>query len=380
MSNETEAVHEAPVSVTADPPVVTGSLHQPPSTGQKWKQRLAFRRISGIYIFVVIFAIFAIRIPDTFLTTSTWSSLLSEQAVTTLVAVGLVVALASGVFDLSVGAVMGCSAAVTAYLVVNSHWSVWPALAASIVFGLLVGCLNALVVVKFRVDSFIGTLGMQSVLYAILLWVTNGQQIVGLPSVFLSMAYNKFLGIPLPFYIMLVVAFGLWYMMELTPLGRFIEATGGNRDAARLAGVPTTRLMSFAFLMSAVVAALAGVVLLSRVSGAAPNTGADYVLPVFAAAFLGRTQFRPGRFNIWGTVLAVYLLAMITKGLQLEGAQPWLTNLFYGVALILAVSLSNVERRQRVNRMSGGKADDPAGGAAEAGSGAAPAPTAQGQE
>ncbi len=74
------------------------------------------------------------------------------------------------------------------------------------------------------------------------------------------------------------------------------------------------------------------------------------MLPVFAAAFLGRTQFRPGRFNIWGTVLAVYLLAMITKGLQLEGAHPWVTNLFYGVALVGAVSLSNVERRQRVNR------------------------------
>ncbi len=359
MSSETQASNDtSPTGGSVDAPkfpkVPPQAEATPRPAGEsaaaRWKDRLSFRRISGIYLFIVVFVVFALIEPKTFLSSITLTSVLSEQAVTTMVAIALVVALASGVFDLSVGAIMGVGAAVTAWLVVNHAINPWIAAAAALVTGLLVGLLNSLIVVRFKVDSFIGTLGVQSILFAILLWVTNGQQIVGLPASFLSAAYNKWFGIPIPFYIMLFFAIVLWYMMELTPLGRYIEATGGNRDAARLAGLQVGRLTTFAFVVCGGVSAIAGVVLLTRISGAGPTTGSDYVLPVFAAAFLGRTQFRPGRFNVWGTVLAVYLLAMITKGLELHGAQPWLTQLFYGVALILAVSASNVERRQRVSR------------------------------
>lgn len=328
----------------------------PPDTGHgavttaRWKSMLSVRRIAGIYLFALMFVVFAVTIPDLFLTETTWTTLANEQAVTTIVAVGLTFALSSGVFDLTIGAIVGGAAATVAYLNVNQGWNVWLACLAALVFGVAVGCLNALVVVKFKVDSFIATLGVQAILFAVLLRVTNGQQIIGLPTSFLDVAAYKLLGIPLPFYVMLVIAIIAWYVMDLTPLGRYIEATGGNKDAARLAGVRTSRLAWFAFVVSGLVAAIGGIILLTRVSAAGPTTGNDYLLPVFAAAFLGRTQFRPGRFNIWGTVLAVYLLAMITKGLQLSGSDPWVTNLFYGVVLVGAVSLSGLERRQRTRR------------------------------
>jgi ribose transport system permease protein len=311
---------------------------------------LSVRRIAGIYLFVLMFLVFALTIPDLFLTSTTWTTLANEQAVTTIVAIGLTFALSAGVFDLSIGAMLGCSAAVVAYLTVNEGWNVWLACVAALVFGVLVGCLNALVVVKFKVDSFIATLGVQAILFALLLRVTEGQQIIGLPTAFLDIAAYRLAGIPVPFFIMLGIALVGWYVMELTPVGRYIEATGGNKDAARLAGVRTTRLTWLAFVICSVVGAVGGIILLTRISAAGPSTGGDYILPVFAAAFLGRTQFRPGRFNIWGTVLAVYLLAMITKGLQLAGNDPWVTQFFYGAVLVAAVSLSGLERRQRVVR------------------------------
>jgi ribose transport system permease protein len=339
---------------TAEAPAPQRSAaNQRPSREQqlaRLKSLLSPRRIAGVYLFAIMFVVFSLTIPDLFLTQTTWTTLANEQAVTTIAAIGLTYTLSAGVFDLSIGAVLGCSGAVVAYLTVNEGWNVWMACLAAIVFGLLVGCLNALVVVKFRVDSFIATLGVQAILFALLLRVTNGQQIIGLPTNFLDIAVYKIFGIPLPFYIMLGIAIVGWYVMNWTPLGRYIEATGGNKDAARLAGVRTARLTWLAFVITAVVAAIAGIILLTRISAAGPDTGGDYVLPVFAACFLGRTQFRPGRFNVWGTVLAVYLLAMITKGLQLSGQQPWVTDFFYGAVLVAAVSLSGLERRQRAVR------------------------------
>jgi ribose transport system permease protein len=334
---------------------------------------LSPRRIAGIYLFAIMFLYFAIKIPDLFLTQTTWTTLANEQAVTTIVAIGLTFTLSAGVFDLSIGAIVGGAAAVVAYLTVNEGWTVWWACLAAVVFGALVGCLNALVVVKFRVDSFIATLGVQAILFALLLRVTKGQQIIGLPQSFLDIAAYKIFGIPMPFYIMLGMAIVAWYVMDLTPLGRYIEATGGNRDAARLAGVRTARLTWLAFVITGAVAAIGGVILLTRISAAGPETGGDYILPVFAAAFLGRTQFRPGRFNIWGTVLAVYLLAMITKGLQLSGSEPWVTQFFYGAVLVVAVALSGLERRQRTVRpvaaAKGSNGANPPSAAADSGPG-----------
>lgn len=317
------------------------------SRAERFKDALSFRRISGVYVLIALIVIFSLWIPNLFLTTTTFLALSTEQAVTTLVALGLVVALAAGVFDLSVGATVGISAATVASLVVNSGWP-WPAaIPVALAVGAVIGLFNAFIVVRLKVDSFIATLGMSSVLFALLQFVTNNRQIVGLPQDFLGLASQRIFGIPLPFYIMVVVAILLWYMMERTPLGRYIEATGGNKEAARLAGVKTDRMIVIGFLTSATVASLAGVVLLSRVSGASPTLGSEYLLPVFAAAFLGATQLRPGRFNIWGTVIAVYVLATGIKGLQLLGVPPWATQLFYGAALIFAVALAVAERRQR---------------------------------
>jgi ribose transport system permease protein len=132
-------------------------------------------------------------------------------------------------------------------------------------------------------------------------------------------------------------------VLERTPLGRRVYATGGNLEAARLAGVRVTTVVVAALIACATIAAFAGVIVSANLATGDPTIGPAYLLPAFSAAFLGSTQFRGGRFNVWGTIVAVIVLATGVKGLQLAGAPIWIPDLFNGAALLLAVGLAKWE-------------------------------------
>jgi ribose transport system permease protein len=142
------------------------------------------------------------------------------------------------------------------------------------------------------------------------------------------------------FVVLMIVAIITWYVLEHTPLGRRMIATGAGADAARLAGTNTGRAVMVGLAISSTLGSLAGLMLVSTVGSAAPNTGPGYLLPLFAAVYLGSTQVKPGRFNIWGTIVALFVLATGVKGLQLAGGQLWVSFLFNGIALILAVGIA----------------------------------------
>jgi ribose transport system permease protein len=308
---------------------------------------LSFRNISAIYVFVVIFVVFSIWVPDTFLSADTWRALISSQAVTAMLAVGLAVALSAGAFDLSIGATLGFGSILVAWLLSKRGIPMVPAIALSILGGALVGLLNGLFVVKARIDSFIATLGMSSILLAMIAWISSSQQILGLSNSFQKLGTTEIFGLTLPVYLMLGVALVAWYILECTPIGRHVYATGGNSEAARLAGVRTSAVVVLAFVCCGAIASFSGVLVSSALGTGDPTIGPAYLLPAFSAAFLGSTQFRGGRFNVWGTVLAVYVLATGVKGLQLAGAPIWIPDLFNGVALLLAVGLAKYQGTAR---------------------------------
>jgi ribose transport system permease protein len=319
------------------------------STSQRSRwHALSFRNISAVYVGIGLFALFAVWVPGTFLTTTTLKSLLDEQAITAIVAVGLVVPLAAGAFDLSVGYMLGFGAILAPWLIGIQGFPVVVAIVLAILGCGLFGALNGTLVTVFGINSFIATLAVSSILSAMINWVSGGEDIIGLSSSFSNIANDTFLGIALPVYYLLALALALWYVLEHTPWGRYLYATGGNPEAARLAGVPTARLVWLALLLAAVFAGFAGVLESAQLQSGSPSVGPDYLLPVFAGVFLGSTQIRPGHFNVWGTVLAVYVLAMGVKGLQLAGAPSWLPDMFNGVALIVAVGLSRGEHLQQV--------------------------------
>ena len=327
------------------------------------RRACSFRNAAALYLFLLLFVVFALWVPDTFLTWGTWRSLLSDQAITCLVAVGLVVPIAAGVIDLAVGAEVGLGSILIAWLLVDKGFGVPEAIVVSLVAGAAVGTLSWLMITRARIPGFIATLGVSSVLAAVTAWVSGSQQILGLSSGFSNLGNGQLFGLTYPFYIMIVVAAVLWYVLECTQIGRRVYATGGNPEAARLAGVRTSRVILFALVTCGVIAALGGLLQSAQLSTGDPTVGPGYLLPTIAAVFLGSTQFRGGRYNVWGTVVSAYVLATGVKGLQLAGAPIWIPDLFDGLALLLAVGLAAyrkppITRLQAIRRRWRSQPDD----------------------
>jgi len=328
--------------VTADE--VALSEWQSPPFSVRARRTLSFRNMSAIYLFVLMFVVFSLWIPSTFLTSGTWRSLISDQSITCLVAVGLVPALAAGVFELAVGAEVGLGAIMVAWLLADRHASIAVAIVLTLLAGALIGVVNWVLITRARIPSFIATLGMSSVLIAVIDWLSGSQQILNLPHGFNTIGETQLFGLQMPVYIMVVVAIVVWYVLERTPSGRGVYATGDDPDAAALAGVQVSRVILWSAISCAVIAGLAGLLESSQLASGDPTIGPGYLLPAVSAVFLGSTQFRSGRMNVWGTVVAAYVIATGVKGLQLAGLPVWIPDLFNGSALLLAVGLATYRK------------------------------------
>lgn len=310
----------------------------------KWKL-LHPRNIGVVYLYALIWLVFSLWVTDTWFTWLTHRSVLNQQAILAVVAIGLVIPLAAGVFDLSIAAVISASAVTVSWGLAEAGWSIPVAIAAALGVGLIVGLINGWLVVKIKIDSFIATLGMSSVLTAYAVWRSNNRSILGFPDEFRQLTSGFAFGLNKTVIYAIVLTFVLWFVLEHTALGRYLFATGGGREAARLAGVQTDRYVWGSLVVSASFAALAGVLLASQFGSSQAQSGAPYLLPAFAAAFLGATQFKR-RFNVWGAVLAVFVLQSGVKGLQLAGVgTTWIESLFFGLALIVAVGFSSYRKR-----------------------------------
>jgi ribose transport system permease protein len=300
---------------------------------------------------LVVIVVFSILETDTFFTWANAASILASQAVLVVVTLGLIVPLIAGDFDLSIGSVVGTSALIIAILNVQLGWNIWAAIAVALLAGIAVGLANGLLAVLLGIDSLIVTLGMSTLLAGVALWVSGANTIIGVDQTLIDVVISyRLLGIPLEFYYAIGFALVLWYVFAFTPLGQRLLVVGRNREVARLSGMRVSTLRIGALVTSAFVAALGGVLIAGTSGSAGPTTGLDLLLPAFAAAFLGSTTIKPGRFNAWGTVIAVYFLVTGITGLQLLGLQSFVQNIFYGGALILAVSFSQIIRRRRMKR------------------------------
>ena len=320
--------------------------------------KISVRRFSAVWLFAIFFVIFTIARPEIYPTMATARLVLSGQVAVGLLAFAVLVPLAAGVFDLSVGAMMAFSMIVFTYLVQHTELS-WVVVALiAVVACAAVGAINGFLVVKLRVDSFIATLGMSQVLLALMLFISQNRQISDVYShAFLDFTRGRFLGLTMDVYYLLAVAIVLWYVMEHTPIGRYLYAVGGNAEAARLAGVRVDRIMWSSLIASAVIAGFAGLIYASQVGVFSTNFGAPLLVPAFAAVFFGATQIK-NRPNVWGSLIALYALAFGVQGLQLvffDGGY-WITPLFNGVALVVAVAFASYRRigggrgRRRVGR------------------------------
>jgi ribose transport system permease protein len=314
--------------------------------GARLARGLGVDRIGAVYVWLAISVVFSIWVPDQFTNVDTAKQILNANAITALAALAVVVPLATRTFDLSFAYTMTLSGVAAAHFVaVGTPLAL--AVAIGVLIGFGIGVINAIVVVTMRIDSFIATLATGSLIQALITMATGDTPIqdIKLAGGFAKIGQTDISGITLPVLYAIVVAFAIWYLLEHTATGRRLYATGFNPDAARLAGVRVERLRFVSLIVSGVLSGASGVVLASTLQSGAPSAGTPYLLPAFAAAFLGATQLKHGRFNSWGTIIAVLLLGTGTTGLGLASAPQWAANMFVGVVLIAALAVTGIQRR-----------------------------------
>ena len=307
-------------------------------------------RVALLLVWVMLIAIFGAVMPASFLTWGNFSIMFASYAPAALLALAIIIPLTAGDYDLSVGATLTLAASTIGVLNVWQGMPLGLVLTIVLGIGVLVGLFHALFIIYFRVPSLVVTLGSTSLMSGIVIWITNSSTIGGIDRSLITAAIGiRILGIPLAFYYALGAALLMWYIFDYTPLGRRLLFVGRGREVARLNGIAVDRVRVGALVMSAVLASAAGILYAGILGSADPYSGLSYLLPAFAAAFLGATTIQPGRFNPWGTIVAVYFLATGITGLSMLGIPLWVTNVFNGGALILAVTISQLTRGREVS-------------------------------
>jgi len=302
-------------------------------------------RYGLVIAWVLVIIAFGILRPTTFLSWANFSTIFGSQAVLVVMALGLIVPLTAGDYDLSIAGNPTLSAMVIAVLNVYFDWPIAAVVFAAIATGFVIGAVNAFLVLYFRINSLIVTLGMGTFLHGITLWISNSNTISGIDfAITNAVIVTRLFGIPMAFYYALLVAAIIWYVLTFTAAGQRLLFVGRGREVARLSGIRVDQVRAITFLVSGAMGGLAGVLAVGSLGAADPNSGLTYLLPAFAAAFLGATSITPGRFNPIGSVIAVYCLVTGITGLSILGISTFVQDLFYGGTLVVAVCLSQLVR------------------------------------
>ncbi|AWI59946.1 ABC transporter permease [Sinorhizobium fredii] len=310
---------------------------------------IRFLPVYGLVVLtLLLIVLFSLLLPQTFPTVLNVRSIISDKAIIAILSLAAMIPMASGRIDLTVGygIVLWHILAISLQTMFGVPWPI--AVLIVLLLGALTGFLNGLLVEVARIDSFIATLGTGTVLYALALWHTGGRQVVGvLPEGFYALNGTMVLGLPITGFYVLVLALVLWLVLEYLPIGRYVYAIGANPKAAALNGIPVRRFVIGAFVSSGTLAALAGVLLASKLRIGQASVGLEYLLPALVGAFLGSTTIKPGRVNVWGTMIGVIILAVGISGIQQIGGSFFVEPLFNGVTLLVAIGIAGYAQRRR---------------------------------
>ena len=301
--------------------------------------------VGFLAVLVVLFAALPAT-ADTFLTVANVRNLLANEAVLAIAALAAMVPLVAGRFDVSVGAVLGM-ASVAAAKLIGAGVPVVLSILIAVGLGAVVGVVNGAIITFARVNSFIITLAVATFITGLVSLVTNDQIITDVPTSLSHFGSGNTLGIPSPMWVLVAIAVVIALVLRFTVFGRRLLLIGSNPGAAELVGIRVRRSVWASFVIAGALAGAAGTLQLARTGAANPQVGPDYTLPALAAAFLGATTIRPGQFNVLGTIVGVFFVAVMVNGLTLAGAADWVDPVFNGVALAIAVTVSGLLARHR---------------------------------
>ncbi|SDB28751.1 ABC transporter permease [Eubacterium oxidoreducens] len=300
-----------------------------------------------IMAWIAMFIFFAILMPDTFFTWNNIRTMLASQAVLVMCALAILVPIIGGAYDMSVAANVTFVNILIAKLNVDLGVPLMPCVIIGVLAGVGIGALNGVIVTKFNISPFIVTMGMQTLIAGLALMVSQAS-ITGMGQMIKDLVYaKKIFSIAPSFYYAIILCAILAYVFAKTAGGKRLLIVGQSEQTARLSGINVERIRFFSFVLSGLISGCAGVVYTGVTGSGNPTAGLSYLLPAFAAVFLGSTILSPGRFNAVGTVIAVYFLTTGTNGLALLGVQSYIQNIFYGAALIVAVIFAAVTKKSK---------------------------------
>jgi len=306
-----------------------------------WAERYAL--VAMLAIIILVFALLPAS-SGTFLSSANLRNLVANQAVVLIAALAALIPIVAGEFDISVGALLGAVAYVAGIFMAKTGMPVVPAILLALLAGMVIGIVNGYLVAYVGASSLIITLGMTTLLGGIVSLISGGILVAEIPGSLTRYGSENLLGIPVIGWFMLLMAAIVAYLLRYSVFGRRLLFIGSNVEAARLVGIRTKRLKFLSFVLASLLAGIAGMVLLARSGTASPEVGLGYTLNALAAVFLGATTIQPGRYNVPGTIVGVFFVAVSVNGLTLVGAADWVDPVFNGAAVIVAVTLSTVLR------------------------------------
>ena len=344
-----DIVDASPAGATGDASAAGDAAPRPgparPAAGLQIRHFASRYAVLGVWALLIV--VYTIAKPGVFMTRSSFESIFNGQYALVFMTMALLCTIIVGEFvDLSVPSVFGFAATILPVLVTNHHWPVWAAAVVAVLGALACGVVNGLLVVVARVNTIVVTLGMGTLLTGIALWMSNLNTIVLPPSGFAKIAILPVGGLYISFFYGAAVALAFAYVLGFTPLGRHMRFVGASREVSRLSGVRVNRIRFGSFVAASAFSGVGAVVTVAAIGSYNATTSDSYLLPVFASVFLGTAVIQPGRFNPIGTWIGIYFLTTGITGLEQLGLQTWVSNVFYGGVLVIAVTIATLLRRR----------------------------------
>jgi ribose transport system permease protein len=301
----------------------------------------------GILAVFLLEVVFFSLVSNHFLTPENLLNVTLQTSIIAIIAVGMTFVILTAGIDLSVGSLVALTGVVTAWILkfnLPPTWGLGLAVSGGLLAGIISGATAGFFITYFRVTPFIATLALMTIWRGLAyIWV-EGRPIWGLPPQFDFLGSGRLAGIPFPSLVMLAVYLLAWFTLQHTQFGRNVYAVGGNAEAARLAGIPTQKILLRVYMICGALASLSGILLASRMSSGQPNAGLMYELDVIAAVVVGGTSLFGGRGSVAGTFIGAMLIGVLRNGLNLTGVGSYVQQVVLGVVILLAVLLDQLKK------------------------------------
>jgi ribose transport system permease protein len=347
------------MSTTGSPPRVAIPNENPAAKRERARHsRLQTAERFGVLgLLVGVVVLFSVLQPETFASVDNFQNIATSQSIFAIVALAIIIPLVGGRFDVSVGNILVFCAIASAALLSRYDVPLALVFVLSPLIGAGLGLVNGVIVAYLGVNSIIATLATGTIMAGLVQAYTEGVPIYeGIPGSLTDLSAQTVLGVPLLFVIMLVISAVVWFVLTQTPYGRKLLATGSNLTSARLTGLDVRRLVMWSFVGGGCVAGLGGVLQLAAQGSGDPAVGGlTFILPALAAVFLGATTWQPGTYNVPGALLGLFFIGTTISGLVLAGVAPWVTDVFNGVAVVVAIVVAAQLRRRRTGALEVGE-------------------------